>query len=183
MCIAGDMERVYEIGPGGISRVYRQAVKLTVFILVFRAENSNTHRHLTEFTGLDMEMTFDSHYSQVIESLDLLLLHIFRGLQSQYRDEVFQHIHPYRVILMFCVQIEVVKKQFPHEALVYPEKTLRLKFHDGVKLLQEIGFKEDDGSEPSDYKDLSTKGEQRLGQLIKDKYNTDYYILGKSRTK
>lgn len=40
MCICGDLPRVFEIGP------------------VFRAENSNSHRHLTEFVGLDMEMTF-----------------------------------------------------------------------------------------------------------------------------
>ena len=39
MAISADMERVYEIGP------------------VFRAENSNTRRHLCEFTGLDMEMS------------------------------------------------------------------------------------------------------------------------------
>ena len=38
MAISSDLERVYEIGP------------------VFRAENSNTRRHLCEFTGLDMEM-------------------------------------------------------------------------------------------------------------------------------
>lgn len=155
---------------------------LTGFTLVFRAENSNTHRHLTEFTGLDMEMTFNSNYSQVIEILDSLLRHIFRGLQTQYRDEVpfflWDGLHC-RVLLTFCAQIETVNRQFPHEALVYPEKTLRLKFYDGVKLLRQSGFKEDDGSEPGDYSDLSTKGEQRLGQLIKDKYNTDYYILGK----
>jgi aspartyl/asparaginyl-tRNA synthetase len=36
MCIAADFERVYEIGP------------------VFRAEDSNTPRHLTEYTGLDI---------------------------------------------------------------------------------------------------------------------------------
>lgn len=36
MCIAADFERVYEIGA------------------VFRAENSNTPRHLTEYTGLDL---------------------------------------------------------------------------------------------------------------------------------
>jgi len=36
MCICGDMPKVFEIGP------------------VFRAENSNSHRHLTEFVGLDM---------------------------------------------------------------------------------------------------------------------------------
>ena len=33
--------------------------------LVFRAEDSNTHRHLTEFIGLDIEMTFSEHYHEV----------------------------------------------------------------------------------------------------------------------
>ena len=32
---------------------------------VFRAEDSNTHRHLTEFVGLDMEMAFKEHYHEV----------------------------------------------------------------------------------------------------------------------
>jgi aspartyl-tRNA synthetase len=42
-----DFERVFEIGP------------------VFRAENSNTHRHLCEFHGLDMEMIMNEHYYEV----------------------------------------------------------------------------------------------------------------------
>ncbi|KAJ9113559.1 hypothetical protein QFC20_001910 [Naganishia adeliensis] len=56
MCIAGDMERVYEIGP------------------VFRAEDSNTHRHLCEFTGLDLEMAIEEHYHE--------------GLKQKYSNEV-----------------------------------------------------------------------------------------------
>ena len=40
MAIAADFEKVFTTGP------------------VFRAEDSNTHRHLTEFVGLDMEMAF-----------------------------------------------------------------------------------------------------------------------------
>jgi aspartyl/asparaginyl-tRNA synthetase len=56
--------------------------------LVFRAENSNTHRHLTEFIGLDLEMAFESHYHEVIDVIDGMFLHIFRGLQSQFRREV-----------------------------------------------------------------------------------------------
>ncbi len=48
MMICADFERVFEIGP------------------VFRAENSMTHRHMTEFTGLDLEMAFDEHYHEVI---------------------------------------------------------------------------------------------------------------------
>jgi aspartyl/asparaginyl-tRNA synthetase len=47
MAICADFERVYEIGP------------------VFRAENSFTHRHMCEFTGLDFEMEIKEHYSEV----------------------------------------------------------------------------------------------------------------------
>lgn len=47
MAICADLERVFEIGP------------------VFRAENSQTHRHLCEFTGLDFEMEIKEHYSEV----------------------------------------------------------------------------------------------------------------------
>lgn len=47
MAICSDMTRVFETGP------------------VFRAENSNTHRHMTEFTGLDFEMAFNEHYHEV----------------------------------------------------------------------------------------------------------------------
>ena len=55
---------------------------------VFRAENSNTHRHLTEFTGLDLEMAFENHYHEVLDVIDDTLKHIFKGLQQRYRQEV-----------------------------------------------------------------------------------------------
>ena len=48
MAICGDFGRVFEIG------------------LVFRVEDSYTHRHLCEFTGLDVEMEIKNHYSEVI---------------------------------------------------------------------------------------------------------------------
>lgn len=47
MSICGDFPRVFEVGP------------------VFRAEDSFTHRHLCEFTGLDVEMRINKHYSEV----------------------------------------------------------------------------------------------------------------------
>lgn len=46
--IAGGRKRVFGIGP------------------VFRAENSNTPRHMTEFTGLDMEMEIKKDYREVL---------------------------------------------------------------------------------------------------------------------
>ena len=70
MAIAADMEKVYEIGP------------------VFRAENSNTHRHLTEFTGLDLEMAFENNYHEVMDVIDKMFLFIFKGIQNNYKKEV-----------------------------------------------------------------------------------------------
>lgn len=70
-----------------------------------------------------------------------------------------------------------MKRSYPHEELVFLDKTLRLNFADGVKLLVSSGYKDEDGSTPSELEDLSTRAEQRLGQLVKEKYHTDYYIL------
>ncbi|KIK06941.1 hypothetical protein K443DRAFT_673834 [Laccaria amethystina LaAM-08-1] len=141
MAIAADFERVYEIGP------------------VFRAEDSNTHRHLTEFIGLDLEMTIEEHYHEVLEVLDSLFLRIFRGLREKYSKE-----------------IAVVQKQFPADEFKWregPEGTLRLNFHEAVDILVE------DGVPREDLDDFSTENEKRLGRLIKVKYDTDYYIIDK----
>ena len=50
---------------------------------VFRAEDSNTHRHLTEFVGLDLEMSFKFHYHEVIKVIGDLFVSIFKGLQEE----------------------------------------------------------------------------------------------------
>ena len=119
MCIAGDMERVYEIAP------------------VFRAENSNTHRHMTEFVGLDLEMAIDEHYHEVLDVLDSLFLSIFRGLQSKFGNE-----------------IETIKKQFPSEDFVFLDKTLRLTFAEGMKMLKEAGATEANGQPIGEMDDM-----------------------------
>jgi aspartyl-tRNA synthetase len=107
MAIAADFERVYEIGP------------------VFRAEDSNTHRHLTEFMGLDLEMTIEEHYHEVMELLDNLFLSIFRGLREKYSNE-----------------IAIVGKQFPADEFKWregPEGTLKLTFRQAIDILVEDG--------------------------------------------
>lgn len=50
MAIASDFGKVFTVGA------------------VFRAEDSNTHRHLTEFVGLDLEMAFNFHYHEVLKT-------------------------------------------------------------------------------------------------------------------
>ncbi|WVN88768.1 aspartate-tRNA(Asn) ligase [Cryptococcus depauperatus CBS 7841] len=144
MAIAGDFERVYEIGP------------------VFRAEDSNTHRHLTEFMGLDLEMVIEEHYDEAIDVLDNMLLSIFHGLQQNYKHE-----------------IESVKKQHPHDDFKFLEKTLRLPFKEGIKMLQEVGATDSEGNPVGELDDMSTENEKLLGRLVREKYDTDYFILDK----
>ena len=142
MMIAADYERVFEIGP------------------VFRAENSNTHRHMTEFTGLDLEMTFDEHYHEVVDTLSDLFIYIFENLNSRYRRE-----------------IDLVRRQYPVEEFKLPKdgKIVRLNYSEGIKMLRELGGKTDLG----DFDDLSTENERLLGKLVREKYDTDFYILDK----
>jgi aspartyl-tRNA synthetase len=112
MAIAADFERVYEIGP------------------VFRAENANTHRHMTEFIGLDLEMAIEEHYHEVMEMLDGMLKHIFTGLRNKYKKE-----------------IETVQKQFPADDFKWregPEGTLRFTFREAVEILVEGGVPRED---------------------------------------
>lgn len=47
-----------------------------------RREKSLTNRHLCEFTGLDFEMAIDWHYSEVLDVMDRLFVHMFSSLQS-----------------------------------------------------------------------------------------------------
>lgn len=65
-----DFERVFEIGP------------------VFRAENSNTHRHLCEFTGLDMEMTIKENYHEALDLIADMFVYIFDGLNARFAKEL-----------------------------------------------------------------------------------------------
>jgi aspartyl/asparaginyl-tRNA synthetase len=70
MVLCGDFERVFEIGP------------------VFRAENSNTNRHLCEFTGLDIEMTIKEHYFEVLDVLGEMFYYIFTNLEKRFKKEL-----------------------------------------------------------------------------------------------
>ncbi|KAK4422412.1 Aspartate--tRNA ligase 2, cytoplasmic [Sesamum alatum] len=136
MAICGDFGRVFEVGP------------------VFRAEDSFTHRHLCEFTGLDVEMEIKEHYSEVMDIVDRLFVTMFDGLNEKCSKE-----------------LEAINRQYPFEKLKYLRKTLRLTFEEGVQMLKEAGVEIDP------FGDLNTESERKLGQLVLEKYGTEFYIL------
>eukprot|EP00029_Vermamoeba_vermiformis_P003536 TRINITY_DN14083_c0_g1_i1.p1 TRINITY_DN14083_c0_g1~~TRINITY_DN14083_c0_g1_i1.p1 ORF type:complete len:592 (-),score=245.15 TRINITY_DN14083_c0_g1_i1:86-1840(-) len=139
MAIVADMDRVFEIGP------------------VFRAENSNTPRHLTEFTGLDMEMQIKQHYHEVLDVIEDMFMTIFEGLNTQYKHELV-----------------MVSHQFPYEPFQF--KKLRLTFPEAVKLVNEAN---DPEIKMGDFDDFSTPAEKLLGRIVKEKYQTDFFVVDK----
>ena len=59
---------------------------LTPELAACRAEQSFTHRHMCEFTGLDFEMEIHEHYNEVLDVLGRLFIAIFKGLQVRYGE-------------------------------------------------------------------------------------------------
>ena len=95
----GGLEKVYEIGP------------------VFRAENSNTHRHLCEFTGLDFEMCITEHYYEALEVMGDLFTFIFDGISDRFKHE-----------------LKIISQQYPFEPMQYLRPSLRLTFQEGIAM-------------------------------------------------
>ena len=123
---------------------------------VFRAENSHTRRHLCEFTGFDMEMVIKEHYDEVLDVFSDLFIHIFDGLNKKCK-----------------IELEAVREQHPFEDLKYLKPTLKLTYAEGCALLRSAGIDQDD------YDDLSTENEKKLGDLVSEKYGTDFFFMDK----
>lgn len=110
MAISSDMTRVFEIGP------------------VFRAENSNTRRHLCEFTGLDLEMAINDHYMETLEVIHKMFRHIFTGLESRLAKE-----------------LEVIREQYPSEPCQFTEEPCVIHWPEAMDILKDEGFDIGDG--------------------------------------
>ncbi|EYU31296.1 hypothetical protein MIMGU_mgv1a019826mg, partial [Erythranthe guttata] len=138
LSIVGDFDRVFEIGP------------------VFRAEDSFTHRHLCEFTGLDVEMEIDEHYSEVMDIVDRLFVTMFDFLNEE------------------CSELlEAINRQYPFK----PLKVVRLCINLMKYFLKGSSFLQEASVEVDPLGDLSTETDRKLGQHILEKYDTEFYIL------
>jgi nondiscriminating aspartyl-tRNA synthetase len=141
MAICADFGRVFEVGP------------------VFRAENSNTHRHLCEFMGLDLEMEIKESYKEVLEVFGELLVYVFDGVKERFSRE-----------------LEIISQQYPFTPLVYPKKPLIISFAEGIQMLKDSGAPGAENLDPFTA-DIDTPSEKALGKLVKAKYNTDFYMM------
>jgi len=131
-------ERVFETGP------------------VFRAENSQTRRHLCEFTGFDLEMVIKEHYDEVLDVFSDLFVYIFDGINERCKPE-----------------LERIREQHPFEDLKYKSPTLTITYAEGCQMLRDAGI------EQSDLEDIGTTKEKQLGDLVREKYGVDFYFMDK----
>lgn len=150
MCINSDFNRVFEIGP------------------VFRAENSFSNRHLCEFTGLDLEMalspitvnddkSFVSYdYHEIITTFWNMLVFVFNGLKEKYSE-----------------QLSYIQKFHVCEEFKFPKEPLIIDFKKGVKLLNCAGY------DQKEMDDLTTQNEKKLGEIVKQLYDSDLFVLDK----
>jgi nondiscriminating aspartyl-tRNA synthetase len=144
MCINADFNKVFEIGP------------------VFRAENCISHRHLCEFTGLDIEMalTPGETYYEIIEIFWSTLVNVFKKLNGNNKKELYY-----------------IKSYHKFDDLKFSEEPFILEFKEGVKMLQESG------NDQSMDDDLSSVNEKKLGDLVKEKFGYDIFVLDKYPSK
>ncbi len=131
MFVAGGFERVYEIGP------------------VFRAEKSNTTRHLTEFTGVDFEMGFIQDYTDVMDMIEKMIMDLLKNLPKEAAAE----------LKLLGVEHTL------------PAKIPRITMAEAKKLLQGKGKKY------ADDEDLDPEGEKLLGEIVKEKYKSEFVFV------
>ncbi len=131
MFVAGGFERVYEIGP------------------VFRAEKSNTTRHLTEFIGVDFEMGFIHDYTEVMDMIEKMLIDLLVNLPKEAAAE----------LKLLGVE-HTLPKKIPRITMAEAKKLLKAK-----------------GKSYAEDSDLDQEGEKILGELVKEKFKSEFVFV------
>lgn len=136
MALASGFEKVFEIAPA------------------FRAENSNSYRHATEFTSFDIEFSYINSYEDVMDFEEDLLIAGLSKVKEEYGEEIKK---------LFNVDIVVPTKPFP-----------RIKLEELYKALEE---KYNFHMDFEDVGDMNNESEKLASKYIKEKYNHEFVFI------
>lgn len=135
MAMAAGFERIFEIGP------------------VFRADPSFTSRHMTEFTGIDMEISYIESHEDVMVFLENMLAHVYSRVKEVHGEQIKE---------LFGVDLVVPTTPFPRIPMVR-----------ALEILKEEGYQL-----PAEKKgDIDPGGERTLYNWVKKTYNHDFFYL------
>ena len=136
MAIAAGMEKVFEVGP------------------VFRAENSNTNRHATEFTGFDLEFSYIDSYEDVMELEEDILITGLTKVKELYGEDIKK---------LYNTEVVVPTKPFP-----------RIKLQD---LYQELHKRYKYEIPTEDVGDMNSEAEKLAARYAMEEYGHEFIFI------
>ena len=136
MAIASGYEKIFEVAPA------------------YRAENSNTSRHATEFTSFDIEFANINSYEDVMKLEEELLVYGLTKVKEKYGDKIKQ---------LYNVDVIVPKTPFP-----------RIKLQDLYKELEKrYGYKIPE----HDIGDMNSETEKLTSRFAMEEYGHEFIFV------
>jgi len=136
MAMAAGMDRVFEIGPA------------------FRADPSFTPRHSTEFTSVDMEMSWIESHHDVMDFEEAWLCHVLQTVHEKHGREITE---------TFGVEVIIPSRPFP-----------KVSMQEAQKILKEKGYEA-----PAETKkgDIDPQGERLLCEYAREKFGHEFIFV------
>ncbi len=136
MAIVAGFEKVFETGP------------------VFRAENSNTNRHATEFSGFDLEFSYIDSYVDVMDIEEDILIAGLSKVKSEYGEDIKR---------LFKQEVVIPTKPFP-----------RIKLQD---LYQELHDRYKYEIPSTDVGDMNSEAEKLASKYAMEVYGHEFIFI------
>ena len=136
MAMASGFNRVFEVAP------------------CFRAENSNTSRHATEFTSFDVEFSYINSFNDVMNLEAEMLAYALSKTNEEWKDDIKN---------IFGTEIKVPTLPFPKMALKDVYKELEERYGYVVPESEKI--------------DLTTEAEKLVYKLAQDKFDHEFMFI------
>ena len=136
MAMCSGFDRVFEVAPA------------------FRAENSNSYRHTTDFTSFDIEMSYVESLEELMDFEENLFIAGLTAVKEKYGEEIKN---------LFNVDVVIPTKPFPRIPLEELYK----------KLGNEYGFK----MNYEDVGDMNAESEKLASKYVKEKYGHEFVFI------
>ncbi len=136
MAMAAGLDRVFEIGPA------------------FRADPSFTPRHSTEFTSVDMEMSWIESHQDIMEFEEAWLCHVLQTVKEKHGNQILE---------TFGVEVVVPSRPFP-----------KVTMSEAQQILKDKGYT---ASAETKKGDIDPQGERILCDYAREQYGHEFIFV------